>query len=59
VTAPHKAASVVARSASADSTVVVASSTPAIIAQPGSRNAIAPHAQAAAASIAPSTDGIR
>ena len=59
VIAPHSAASVVARLDSVESTMVAASSAAGQVASRGCRNASAPQAQAPAASIAPSTEGMR
>jgi len=59
VVKPHRAASVLAMKASLDSRKVEPSIAPASRPVRGSNSAAAPQAQAAAASIAPSRDGMR
>ena len=59
VTAPARTPSVAAMDASADNRKLDPSMAPAIRLAPGFRNAAAPQAQAAAASIAPRIEGMR
>ena len=59
VTAPASTASVAAMNPSVESMKLAPSMAPAERLRPGLRNAAAPQAQAAAASIAPSREGTR